>query len=167
MNFQMFKPDLEKAEESEIKWPTSIGSLKKQENSRKSSTSALLTWIMWITRSCGKFLKIWEYHIFKIPTSWDICIQVKKQQLEPDMEQKTGSKSETEYIKDVYCHPAYLTFMQNTSCKMLNEAQAGIKIAGRNINNLRYADDTTLMAESKEKLKSILMKLKGEWKGWL
>ena len=72
-------------------------------------------------------------------------MQVKKQQLEPDMEQQTGSKSGKEYVKAVYCHPAYLTYMQSTS---------GIKIAGRNINNLRYADDTTLMAESEEELKS-------------
>ena len=59
-------------------------------------------------------------------------------------------QSEKEYIKAVYCHPAYLTYMQSTSCKMLGwiEAQAGIKTAGRNINNLRYTDDTTLMAES-------------------
>ena len=62
----------------------------------------------------------------------------------------------------VYCHPAYLSYMQSTSCEMLEEAQAGIKIAGRNINNLRYADDTTLMAESKEELKSLLMKVKEE-----
>ena len=77
-----------------------------------------------------------------------MCMQVKKQQLELDMEQQTGSKSGKEYIEAAYCHPAYLTYMQNTSCKMarLNEAQAGIKIAGRNINNLRYADDTTRMA---------------------
>ena len=74
------------------------------------------------------------------------------------MEQWTGSKSGKEYIKAVYCHPAYLTYMQSTSCK----AQAGIKIAGRNINNLRYADDTTLMAESEEELKSFLMKVKEE-----
>ena len=68
-----------------------------------------------------------------------------------------------EYIKAVYCHPAYLTYMQSTSCKIrLDEAQAGIKIAGRNINNLRYADDTTLMAESQEELKSLFMKLKEE-----
>ena len=64
----------------------------------------------------------------------------------------------------MYCNPAYLTSMQSTLCKMLgkmqNEAQAGIKIAGRNINNLRYADDTTLMAESEEELKSLLMKVK-------
>ena len=83
-------------------------------------------------------------------------MQVKKQQLEPDMEQRTGSKLGKEYIKAVYCHPAYLTHMQSTSCEMLglDEAQAGIKIAGRNINNLRYADDTTLMTESEE-LKSL------------
>ena len=69
-------------------------------------------------------------------------MQVRKQQLELDTEQKTGSK----LGKAIYCHPAPLTSMQNTSCKM-DEAQAGIKIAGRNINNLRYADDTILLAE--------------------
>ena len=72
------------------------------------------------------------------------------------MEQQTGSKQGQEYIKAVYCHSAYLTYMQSTSCQMLDEAQAGIKIAGRNINNLRYTDDTTLMAENKE-LKSLWM----------
>ena len=90
-------------------------------------------------------------------------MHVKKQQLELDMEQQTGSKSEKEYDKDVYCHPASITYMQNISWEMLDEPQAGIKIAGRNINHLRYADDTTLMAESKE-LKSLLMKVRGEWK---
>ena len=80
------------------------------------------------------------------------------------MEQWTGSKLGKEYIEAVYCHPAYLTYMQSTSWETLGwkEAQAGIKIAGRNINNLRYADDTTLMAESKEELKSLLMKMKEE-----
>ena len=80
-------------------------------------------------------------------------------------EQQTGSKQEKEYVKAVYCHPAYLTYteyiMRNPG---LDEAQAGIKIAGRNINNLRYADDTTLMAESKEGLKSLLMNVKEECK---
>ena len=75
------------------------------------------------------------------------------------MEQQTGSKEEKEYVKAVYCHIAYLTYMQSTSWAGLEEAQAGIKIAGRNINNLRYADDTTLMAKSEE-LKSLLMKVK-------
>ena len=80
------------------------------------------------------------------------------------MEQQTGFKLGKEYIKAVYCHPAYLTSMQNTSWEMLGleEAQAGIKIAGRNINNLRYADDTTLMAGSEEELKSLLVKVKEE-----
>ena len=91
-------------------------------------------------------------------------MQVKKQQLEPDMEQQTGSKLGKEYVKAVYCHSAYLTCMQSTSWEILglDEAQAGIKIARRNINNLRYADDTSLIAESEEELKSLLMKVKEE-----
>ena len=89
-------------------------------------------------------------------------MQIKKQQLEPDMEQRTGSKLEKEYIKAIYCHPAYLTSVQSTSCEMPDETQAGIKIAQRNINNLRYGDDTTLMEESKEELKSLLMRVKEE-----
>ena len=76
------------------------------------------------------------------------------------MEQQTGSKLGKEYVKAVYCYPTYLTYMLNTSRKMvLDEAQAEIKLAGRNINNLRYVDDTTLMAESEEELKSLLMKV--------
>ena len=82
-------------------------------------------------------------------------MKVRKQQLEQDMEQQTGSKKEKEYIKAVFCHLAYLSSMQSTSREMLGwKKQAGIKIAGRNINNLRYADDTTLMAESEEELKA-------------
>ena len=79
------------------------------------------------------------------------------------MEQQTGSKLRKEYVKAIYCHPAYLTYMQSTSCEMVGgveEVQAGV--AGRNINNLRYADDTTLMAESEGELKSLLMKVKEE-----
>ena len=94
-------------------------------------------------------------------------MQVKKQQLELDMDQQTGSTLGKEYVKVVYCHPAYLTYMQSTSFEMpgwmkprLDEAQAGIKIAGRNINNLRHANDTTLPAESKEERKSLFMKVK-------
>ena len=91
-------------------------------------------------------------------------MQIRKQQLELDMEQQTGSKWGKDYVKAVYCHPAYLTYMQSTTWENAgqDEAQAGIKIAGRNINNLRYAADTTLMAESEEELKSLLMKVKGE-----
>ena len=89
-------------------------------------------------------------------------MQVKKQQLEPDMEQQTGSKLGKEYIKAVYGHPAYLTYMQSTSCEMLDEAKAGNKISWKNINNLIYADDTTFMGESEEGLNSLLMKVKEE-----
>ena len=90
---------------------------------------------------------------------------VKKQQLEPDMEQLTGSKLGEEYDKAKYCHPAYLTFMHAEYIMWnarLDESQDGIKIAGRNISNLRYVDDTTLMAESEEKPKRLLMKVKEE-----
>ena len=76
------------------------------------------------------------------------------------MEPQTGSKLGKEYVKAVYCHPAYLTSMQRNAG--LDEVQAGIKIAGRNINSLRYADDTILMAETEEELKSLLMKMKEE-----
>ena len=85
----------------------------------------------------------------------------KKQHLEPDTEQRTGSKLGKEYDKAIYCHPAYLTYMQSSSCKMLGwmNQKVGIKIAGRNINNLRYADGTTLLAESEEELQSLVMKV--------
>ena len=78
------------------------------------------------------------------------------------MKQQTGSKQEKEYIKAVYCHPAYLTYLQSLDIRnsRVDEAQPGIKIAGRNINKLRYADDTTLTAESEEDLKSLLMEVK-------
>ena len=116
-NFQMFKLDLEKAEEPEIKLPTSI----KQENSRKTYASASLTMLKLLTvrsQQTGKFLKRWEYQTTSL-VSWEIHMQVRKQQLELDMEQQTGSKSGKEYVKAVYCHPAYLTYMQCTSWEML------------------------------------------------
>ena len=112
MNFQMFKLVLEKAEEPEIKLPTSVGSSKKQESFRKTCTSALLTMpkplTVWITTNYEKFFKRWAYQT-TWPASWEICMQVKKQQLEPDVEQQTGSKLGKEYLKAVYCHPVYLT----------------------------------------------------------
>ena len=97
-----------------------------------------------------------------LPASWEVCMQIKKQQLEPDMEQWTGSKLGKEYIKAVV--PCLWNFyakyiMWNAG---LDEAQAEIKIVGRNINNIRYAYDTTFMAESEEELKSLLMKVKEE-----
>ena len=91
-------------------------------------------------------------------------MQVKKQQLESDMEQQTSSKLGKEYIKAVYCHPAYFNLYAECSMQnaRLDEAQARIKIARRNINNFRYIDNTTLMAESKEELMSLLMRVKEE-----
>ena len=89
-------------------------------------------------------------------------MQDKKQQLQLDMEQWTGSKLRKEYVKAVYCHPAYLTYMHIMQNPGLDESQAGIKIARRNINNLRCADNTTLMAESEQELKSLLMRVKEE-----
>ena len=73
---------------------------------------------VWITINCGKFFKRWKYQI-TLPASWEICMEVKKQQLELDMEQHTGSKSRKEYVKAVYCHPAYLTSMQSTPWEIL------------------------------------------------
>ena len=114
MNFQMFKLVLEKAEEPEIKLPTYVGSFKEPESSRKTSISALLTLpkplTVWITTNCKKFLKGWKFQT-TWPASWEICMQVKKQQLELDMEQQIGSKPGKEYVKAAYCYPAYLTYM--------------------------------------------------------
>ena len=72
---------------------------------------------VWITINCGNIWKRWEYQT-TWPASWEICRQVKNQQLELDMEQQTGSKLGKEYVKAVYCHPAYLTYMQSTSWEM-------------------------------------------------
>ena len=95
VNFQVFKLDLEKAEEPEIKLITSAGSSKKQESSRKTSISALLTMskplTMWISTSCGKFFKRWAYQT-TLPASWEIFMQVREQPLGLDMEKQTGFK---------------------------------------------------------------------------
>ena len=107
----------------------------------------------------GKFLKRWKYQA-TLPAFWETCMQFKKQQLEPDMKQQTGSISGKEYMKAVLSLCLFNLYseyiMQNAR---LDEAQGGIKIARRNI---RYADDTTLMAENKEELKSLLTKVKEE-----
>ena len=120
-NFQMYKLGLEKVEEPEIKLPTFVESKRKQGNSRKTSTSVSLTMLksltMWITTNCGKFFKWWEYQT-TWPASWEICVKVKKQQLELGMGQQTGCKWGKENIKAIYCHPAYLTYMQTSSCEM-------------------------------------------------
>ena len=122
MNFHMFKLELGKTEEPELKLPTSTGSLKKQESFRKTTTSVLLIiakpLTLWLTTNCGKFFKKWEYHT-TWAASWETYMQVRKQQLELDMEQQSGSKQEKEYVKAVYCHPTYLTYIQSTSWETL------------------------------------------------
>ena len=112
----MFKLVLEKAEEPEIKLPVSAGSWKKQQIFRKTSISAFLTMpkplTVWITIHCGKFLETGIRPPY-LPPEKPVCRSRSK--LEPDMEQLAGSKLGKEYIKIVYCHPAYLTSMQSTS----------------------------------------------------
>ncbi|XP_055251395.1 BLOC-1-related complex subunit 5 isoform X1 [Moschus berezovskii] len=162
----MFKLDLEKAEEPEIKLPTSVGSLKKQESSRKTSIFALLTLpkplIVWITTNCGKFLKRWEYH-----TTLTCLLQNLYAGQEATVRTGYGTMDLfkiTEGVRQSFILSPCLFnlyaeyIMRNAG---LDEAQGGIKIPGRNINNLRYTGDTTLMPESEE-LKSHLRKVKEE-----
>ena len=164
MNFQMFKLDFEKSEEPEVKLPTSPGLLRKQESSRKTSISASLTMpkplTVWITINWGKFWKRWEYQT-TWPASWEICMQVKKQQLELDMEKQTGSKSGKEYVKAVYCHTVYLTYIQSTSWERLGWMKH--RLESRLLGEISMTSEMqmtpTLMAESEE-LKSLLMKVK-------
>ena len=114
MKFQMFKLDFKKAEEPEIKLPTSVGSSK----SKRAPVKHLLLlywlrqscWLCGITTNSEKFLNKWEYYT-TWPASWEICVQVKKQQLELHIEKQTDSKLGKEYVKAVYCHPTYLTYM--------------------------------------------------------
>ena len=85
-----------------------IANKKAKEFKKKKSASMIMLkpWTVWITTNCGKFLKRWEYQT-TLPASWKICMQIKKQQLELDMEERTGSKLGNEYLKAVCCHPAY------------------------------------------------------------
>ena len=162
----MFKLVLEKAEEPEIKLPTSAGSWKKQESSRKTSISALLTMpkplTVWITIN-WKILKE-----MGIPDHLTCLLRNLYSGQEATVRTGHGTTDWFQIGKGVrqgcILSPCLFNLyaeyiMRNTG---LEEAQAGIKIAGKNINNLRYADDTTLMAESEEELKSLLMKMKEE-----
>ena len=164
MKSQMFKLVLEKAEEPEIKLPTPAGSLKKQKSSKKTCISALLTMpkplTVWIIINCGKLWKRGAYQT-TWPASWESCMQVKT-----TVRTGHGTADWFQIGKGVWqgCILSPCLFnlcaeyiMRNAG---LQEAQAGIKIARRNINNIRYADDTTLMPESEEDLKSLLWKWK-------
>ena len=162
----MFKLDLEKAEEPEIKLPISTGSSKKQECSRKTST-ALLTMpkplTVWIIKKLCKILK--EMGILDHLT----CL-LRNLYAGQEATVRTGHGTTDWFQIGKGVHQGcilsprlfnlYAEYIMRNA--RLDEAQAGIKIVGRNINNLRYADDTTLMAESEEELKSLLMKVKEE-----
>ena len=153
MNFQMLKLDIEKAEEPEIKLPTSVGSLKKQESFRKTSTSALLTMpkplTMWTTTN-------WKILEEMVIPGYLICLlrnlyagqeaTVRTGHITADWFQ-IGKGVHQGCILSSCLFNLYAEYIMRNAG--LEEAQAGIKIAGRNINNLRYADDTTLMAEAK------------------
>ena len=170
MNYQIFKLDLEKSEEPEIQLPTSVGSSKKQKSSRKTSAAALLT--------VSKPLTVWITINWKILKEMGIldhltCL-VRNLYAGQEATVRTGHGT-TDWFQmgkgipqDCILSPCLFNLhaeyiMRNAG---LNETQAGIKIARRNINNLRYADDTTLMAESEEELKSLL-KVKEKRKSWL
>ena len=117
---------------------------------------------VWITTNCGKFLKKWEYPT-TLPASWQTRIQVKKQLLEPDLENRLLQIGKGVLQSCILLPCLFNLYADYTMWNAgVDEAQAGIQIARRNINNLRYEDDTTLMAESKEELKSLLMKVKEE-----
>ena len=160
----MFKLDLENPEGPEIKLPTPVGSSKKEKSSRKTSTSALLTMpnplAVWITTNCGKFFEM------GIPDHLTCLLRNLYTGQEAIVRTGHGKTDwfqigKGEHQGCVLSPCLFNLYAEYIMCNAkLNGAQAGIKIAGRNINNLRYADDTTLMAESEEELKSLLMKVK-------
>ena len=138
----------------------------------KPCTSASLTMLkpltMWITTNCRKLWKRWEYQT-TWPASWEICILVKKQQLELDIEQQTGSKSGKEYMKAVYCHPAYLTYMQSTSWETLIWMKH--KLESRLLGEISITSDmqmTSPLWQKERRTKEPLDESeRGEWKSWL
>ena len=120
-----------------------------------------------VTINCEKSLERWEYQT-TLPASWEICMQIKKQQLEPDLKQKTGSKLGKEYVKAVYCHPAYLTYMQSVSCKM--PVWINHKLESRLLGEISVTADmqiTPLYGRKWRGTEELLDESeRGEWKNW-
>ena len=165
-NFQVYKLDLEKAEKPDMKFPTFVGSMRKQENSRK--TSASLTMVnsltVCITINCGKFSEMGK------PDHLTYLLRNLYASQEATVRTLHGTTDWFKIWKGI-CQGYILSPCSFNLCAKyimrnagLDESQAEIKIARRNINNLRYADDTTLIAESEEELKSILVTVKEESK---
>ena len=123
---------------------------------------------VWITTNCGKFFKRWEFQT-TWPVSRETCMQIKKQQLEPDMEQWTGSKLGKGYVKAVYCHLTYLTYKQSTSCEMLSWMKH--KLESRLWGEISITSDmqmTSLLWQKARRIRESLDETgKGEWKSWL
>ena len=123
---------------------------------------------VWIATNCGKFLKRWEYHTTR-PASCEMCMQVRKQQLELDMEQQTGSKQEKEDVKAVYCHPAYLTYMHSTSWETMGWKTH--KLESRLPGEISITSDMQMTPPSGRKWRRSKEPLyeseRGEWKSWL
>ena len=164
--FQMFKLDLEKAEEPEIKLLTSDGSSKKQESSRKTLTPTSLSMLNPLTVS---ITTNWKFlNEMGVPDHLNCFLRNLYEDQEATVRSGHGTTDWFQIGKGVrqgcilWCCSFKWCAEDITPNARLDEAQAGIKIARRNINNLKYADDTTLMAESKEELKSLLMKVKEE-----
>ena len=119
----------------------------------------------WITTNCGEFLEKWEYQT-TLPASWETCMQVNKQQFKPDMEQQRGSKLDKEYIKAAYCQPAYLTYMQSTSCEMpgwINHKLES-RLLGEITSDMSCHSKGTKWKGTKKPLDK---GERGEWKNWL
>ena len=170
VNFQMFKLDLEKAEESEIKLPISVGSLKEKEF-QKNIYFCFVDYAK--AFDCVDHNRLWKIlKEMRIPDHLTCLLRNLYAGKEATVRTGHGTTDWFQIGKGVHqgciLSPCLFSFcaeyiMRNTG---LEEAQAGIKIAGRNINNLRYPDDTTLLAESEEELKSLDESERGEWKRW-
>ena len=178
MNFQMYKLGLEKAEEPRSNYQHLLAHRESKRISEKlknrSSRLLLLYWLQkplteWIITNCRKFLKRWEYQTI-LPIFWETYMQIKKQQLEPEMEQMTSSKLRKEYDKAVYCHSAYLTYKQSSSNKML--VQMNHKLESRLLGEIPAVSDMQMIPlqwqikwrGTKEPLDK---SEREEWKCWL
>ena len=165
----MFKQDIGKAEEPEIKLPTSVGSSRKQESSRKTST--LLYWLQQSLWLCASHQTMENSQIDKntrppdLPPEKSVCRTRSNSTEHETMDCFQTGKGVHQGCLLLPCLLNFYTVYIMWNAR-LDESQSGIKTAWRNINNLRYADDTTLMTESKEELKSLLMNMKEEWKTW-
>ena len=154
MNFQMFSLALERQRDQRSNCQHPLDHWKNKQTPEKHLL--LLHWLwqsLWLcgSQQTGKFLKRWESWT-SWPASWEICMQVKKQQLELDTEEQTDSKSGKEYVKAVYCHPAYLTHMQSTSWEMLDWMKH--KLESRLLGEISITLDMQMTSHSWQKMKN-------------